>query len=538
MKQWKIRLSVRMLSLTLAALCLLSVMPAMAGEAVSPTPYALSYAESAEYYGRSALSNCANPTALLYAYDRLTEGVENSTVNINVYNGTDRFTKTDLKTVFDAYMRDHPEHFWVGNNYQYNYSPETGIVSSVMPKYILSGSSLRTAKTAFNAAVSDMLRGITGSMSEYEREKLLHDRLAEKVVYDGSVLYAHSAYGALVQGRAVCEGYAKAFQVLLRKAGICSFLITGSGINPSTGTPEGHAWNAVRINGKYYHVDVTWDDQGENLFYAYFNKSTSELQEDHTIDETDYALPVCDSMDADYFTINGGKLSAFAADEVAALLKAGGGTARMYCTGDKPSFVQALTNNENVYALAAAMGYTGGIRYSYITLGREFIYTLQGTGSAQGAVTGTVKSFDSNTDTVTVQLFKSGSSSAAYSTAVKGNSAGYTVSGVAAGTYTVKVSKKNHVTREYSVTVSNGVKTLNAEIWLTGDVNADGNRDMTDVVQICRRFNGITSVFDKGDSGTKAYRLKVANVYSDNSLDTTDFSQILRYYNGKSSVLS
>ena len=491
MKQWKIRLSVRMLSLTLAALCLLSVMPAMAGEAVSPTPYALSYAESAEYYGRSALSNCANPTALLYAYDRLTEGVENSAVNINVYNGTDRFTKTDLKTVFDAYMRDHPEHFWVGNGYQYNYSPETGIVSSVMPKYILSGSSLRTAKTAFNAAVLDMLRGITGSMSEYEREKLLHDRLAEKVVYDGSALYAHSAYGALVQGRAVCEGYAKAFQVLLRKAGICSFIITGSGINPSTGTPEGHAWNAVRIDGKYYHVDVTWDDQGENLFYAYFNKSTSEFQEDHTIDETDYALPVCDSMDADYFT---------------------------------------------VYALAAAMGYTGGIRYSYITLGREFIYTLQGTGSAQGAVTGTVKSFDSNTDTVTVQLFKSGSSSAAYSAAVKGNSAGYTVSGVAAGTYTVKVSKKNHVTREYSVTVSNGVKTLNAEIWLSGDVNADGIRDMTDAMQINRKFNGKTSVFDKGDSGTKAYRLKVANVYSDNSLDTTDSGQLQRHYNGKSSV--
>ena len=158
--------------------------------------------------------------------------------------------------------------------------------------------------------------------------------------------------------------------------------------------------------------------------------------------------------------------------------------------------------------------------------------------NAVGTLSGTVKSFGSATDPVTVQLFKSGSSAAAYNTTVKGNSASYTISGVAAGTYTMKVSKKNHVTREYSVTVSTGTKTQNAEIWLSGDVNADGNRDMTDVVQICRRFNGITSVFDKGDSGTKAYRLKVANVYSDNSLDTTDFSQILRYYNGKSSVLS
>ena len=157
--------------------------------------------------------------------------------------------------------------------------------------------------------------------------------------------------------------------------------------------------------------------------------------------------------------------------------------------------------------------------------------------NASGTLSGTVKSFGSTTDPVTVQLFKSGSSSAAYNTTVKGNSVSYTISGVAAGTYTVKVSKKNHVTREYSVTVSTGTKTQNAEIWLSGDVNADGIIDMTDAMQINRKFNGKTSVFNKGDSGTKAYRLKVANIYSDNSIDTTDSGQLQRHYNGKSSVL-
>ena len=157
--------------------------------------------------------------------------------------------------------------------------------------------------------------------------------------------------------------------------------------------------------------------------------------------------------------------------------------------------------------------------------------------NASGTLSGTVKSFGSATDPVTVQLFKSGSSAAAYKTTVKGNSVSYTISGVAAGTYTVKVSKKNHVTREYSVTVSTGTKTQNAEIWLSGDVNADGIIDMTDAMQINRKFNGKTSVFDKGDSGTKAYRLKVANIYSDNSIDTTDSGQLQRHYNGKSSVL-
>ena len=157
--------------------------------------------------------------------------------------------------------------------------------------------------------------------------------------------------------------------------------------------------------------------------------------------------------------------------------------------------------------------------------------------NASGTLSGTMKSFGSTTDPVTVQLFKSGSSAAAYKTTVKGNSVSYTISGVAAGTYTMKVSKKNHVTREYSVTVSTGTKTQNAEIWLSGDVNADGIIDMTDAMQINRKFNGKTSVFNKGDSGTKAYRLKVANIYSDNSIDTTDSGQLQRHYNGKSSVL-
>ena len=157
--------------------------------------------------------------------------------------------------------------------------------------------------------------------------------------------------------------------------------------------------------------------------------------------------------------------------------------------------------------------------------------------NASGSVSGTVKSYNSTTDPVTVQLFKSGSSSASYNTTVKGNSVSYTISGITPGTYTMKVSKKNHVTREYTVSVTTGTKTQNAEIWLHGDVNGDGIRDMTDAVQITRKFNGKTSVFSKGDAGTKAYRLKVANVYTDSSIDTTDSGQIQRLFNGKSSVI-
>ena len=165
--------------------------------------------------------------------------------------------------------------------------------------------------------------------------------------------------------------------------------------------------------------------------------------------------------------------------------------------------------------------------------------------SASGSVSGTVKNYNSAADKVTIQLIQQGQSEPAYETIVPsgtkvGNqyTASYTISGIASGTYTMRVMKNKHVTREYTVTVSGEAVTQNAEIWLLGDVNGDGVRDMTDVVQICRRFNGKTSVFGNGDAETRAYRLKVADIYADNSIDTTDINQILRYYNGKSSALN
>lgn len=75
-------------------------------------------------------------------------------------------------------------------------------------------------------------------------------------------------------------------------------------------------------------------------------------------------------------------------------------------------------------------------------------------------------------------------SAAAYNTTVKGISASYTISGVTPGTYTMKVSKKKHVTRQYTVTVTSGTKTQNAQIHLMGDVNGNGKISTADVNKI------------------------------------------------------
>ena len=117
---------------------------------------------------------------------------------------------------------------------------------------------------------------ITDGMSDYDVVKTLHDYLVTHCDYDYRVdignmpFVSHQAEGALLNGTAVCSGYAKAYEALLDAAGIPNVTITGyaSGY---------HAWNLVQVDGAWYHVDATWDDPttrgGDYVRYTYFLKS-------------------------------------------------------------------------------------------------------------------------------------------------------------------------------------------------------------------------------------------------------------------------
>lgn len=175
--------------------------------------------------------------------------------------------------------------------------------------------------------------------------------------------------------------------------------------------------------------------------------------------------------------------------------------------------------------------------------GNRTTLTVGYTVPVASGVRGQVTSFMNDGD-VTVSLFADGSAQPQYTVAVPaGEKSGgkytavYDIPEVAAGTYTMKVMKQNHVTREYTVTVGSSNVVQDVEIWLLGDVTGDGVVDISDATQIKRKYNGKTSIFGSADAETETYRLIVANVYSsDDSIDITDAAQIKRYYNGKSSI--
>ena len=332
-----------------------------------------------EYYVETALENEIGKEKYFKAYNAIKSGVENFESKIRLGTEVD---ENEIWMIFNSYRSDHPEHFWLNPvTLPFGTLDADGAIESfIVPEYFFTKEQMSAETEKINAAADELLKGITPSMPEFERERLLHDRLAKSITYDLNEKYAHTAYGALVNGRAVCDGYTQAFQYLLQRVGIQSFMVTG------TGKGGNHAWNIVRIDGRYYNVDLTWDDQERDTFYAYFNLTDERIKDDHTFDTTVYRIPECNSTDANYFAVYGGIFNEFSADDLGALIKTNGKKLHIYITGNMKEFQDNF--KKHFRNMLAAAGINGTAGYAYSPLGREWIITviLPGDANCDGVI--------------------------------------------------------------------------------------------------------------------------------------------------------
>lgn len=170
---------------------------------------------------------------------------------------------------FDACLYDYPELFWL-KNLGFSHVPswvcnEDGTRTGIIRWVRISGnehwegakSCVSEFQNAVNSAADVIVSGFTADMTDAQKMKRIHDYICAKCTYkEGS--YAHLAYGVFFGGEVVCEGYAKAFQILCRKMGLSCVL--GAGVVHKPTSDGAHMWNYVRINGAWYMVDITWDD--------------------------------------------------------------------------------------------------------------------------------------------------------------------------------------------------------------------------------------------------------------------------------------
>lgn len=179
---------------------------------------------------------------------------------------------------------------------------------AVLFTYAISYYDTADQETAVDEKIAEIIDSLDlADKTEYDKITAIYNYICGNVEYDFDNLedddyhLKHTAYGALIDGKAVCQGYSAALYRLLLEAGIDNRVIfgTGSGI---TGDSENHTWNIVKVNGRYYNTDITADAAG--VIRNSFLRGSAAFDDDHvrseeymtepfiseyTVSESDYA---------------------------------------------------------------------------------------------------------------------------------------------------------------------------------------------------------------------------------------------------------
>lgn len=160
-------------------------------------------------------------------------------------------------------------------------------------KYDFEQTTLTTMKKAVEQKACEIISSnVAKDMPPYRKVFVIHNYIINNCRYadnynESNDMSVYTAYGALINGSAVCDGYAYAAQLLLNLCNVENIKVSG------TSKGEGHAWNLVKLDNEYYHLDLTWDDPVSSdgldyLEYNYYNLTDEEIGADHSWERGNY----------------------------------------------------------------------------------------------------------------------------------------------------------------------------------------------------------------------------------------------------------
>ena len=354
----------------LALLCVMTIVFALLPPAQAAEPTG---------YGYGLLKNDQQRTA----YKALEAGI--SQLSTQIEFTAKGINGTDLQMALDMVLEDHPEIFWFNGAGGFSLL-NTGKVTFYPDGYSVDGvavnsSNIGSYKQKLENAVTNALKGLPND-SDYEKALYLHDYICKLVEYKSGE-DDQTAYGSLVEGKAVCAGYARAFQLLLQRIGIKSWYVTGWGINPSSGQQEAHGWNIVFLNNKCFYTDVTWNDRGTEIFHSFFMISLEHISETHVTAHPEYIPSSCGHSDMDYFVVHAGNgTGIFHGYESASTIA---GWMREVSPGEWVCEIEVLSGNlitwmsQNFSTVANTLNLTGERKYTISYVDNEYHVRITGT---------------------------------------------------------------------------------------------------------------------------------------------------------------
>lgn len=202
-----------------------------------------------------------------------------------------------------------PELFQIDGNatYYYNSVDRDGekMVTGISElSYHMDEDTYRRAYQQCDRIVQEVVSGAAG-LSTREAELHAYRYVTGHCVYDLSTPYCGTPYGALVEGRAKCDGTGKTMQWILEQMGIVCLSISGAPLDGG----NGHQWNVAEIDGIFYDLDATADlgNQGDKLLYGRFNVDNHLIRDLYPIGDgylSCFTIPGTDSMSGSYHARN------------------------------------------------------------------------------------------------------------------------------------------------------------------------------------------------------------------------------------------
>lgn len=253
----------------------------------------------------------SSPETLAQAKQALLEGMQEFKEEINIRSYG--ISPDELGDLYVGLAYEHPELFYVKTQWGWStYEGSTAVVS-VSPSYAIDGKvipkgqiadyvpQIRQQQAELTQKVDEITAQIGENWTPLQKALYLHDYIATHGQYDTISKVdvknkiderRRDAYGMLIDGIGVCQGYTLAYRLLLDRVGIKSGTVTSDSMN--------HVWNLIQLDGNWYHVDVTWDDPTEDRIgqsqHVYFCLSEDKLKDTnngaHNAPDFKYSLNV------------------------------------------------------------------------------------------------------------------------------------------------------------------------------------------------------------------------------------------------------
>lgn len=258
--------------------------------------------------------------SLLWGYQQLT--AEEQEVYVKIRDAASAYVQEQiplnisydsLERALDAINYDHPEIFWFDGSLSYYTDADGDTVSFVQLDYNTPKEDLERIQLQIDSYIAGCMasEAMVTAQSDFDRVLAVYQYLVDHTEYDLSYQEQQSVVSLMEEGRAVCRGYAESFCLIMHRLGIPCTIVEGLSSQDWVLSDEGHAWNAVMLDGQWYNVDPTWGDplydEGADTSTpadGYILVNDELFDRDHT-DFSKLGSPECTAMDQNYFAVYG-----------------------------------------------------------------------------------------------------------------------------------------------------------------------------------------------------------------------------------------